>query len=62
MAPISIQTKQRTATGGYIYENFSKLVPYIRLDFKPANPRSTISKWMDFKTYLITEKNYESIS
>jgi hypothetical protein len=51
--------KATDSNGRYIYENFSKLVPYIRVDFKPADPRSTISKWIDFKTYLITQKNYK---
>jgi hypothetical protein len=50
--------KATDSTGKTIFENFVKLVPYIRLDFKPNNPRSTVSKWMDFKTYLITEKSF----
>jgi hypothetical protein len=50
--------KATDSTGRLLYENFSKVVPYIRVDFKPLNPRSSISKWMDFKTYLINEVNY----
>ncbi|MDP9041894.1 MAG: hypothetical protein M3N30_07920, partial [Bacteroidota bacterium] len=50
--------KATDSTGKVIFENFSKLVPYIRVDFKPSGPRSSISKWMDFKSYLITEKSF----
>jgi hypothetical protein len=54
--------KATDSTGKMIFENFVKLVPYIRLDFKASNPRTTISKWMDFKTYLITEKSFGQFS
>ena len=54
--------KATDSTGKSLFENFSKLVPYIRLDFKPSNPRRTVSKWMDFKTYLINEKSFEQFS
>jgi hypothetical protein len=50
--------KATDSTGKTIFENFAKLVPYIRVDFKPSNPRSTVSRWMDFKAYLITEKTF----
>jgi hypothetical protein len=50
--------KATDSTGRLLYESFSKIVPYIRVDFKPAGPRSSIIKWMDFKTYLITETNF----
>ena len=42
-----------------LFEYYSKLVPYIRLDFRPSNPRSTISRWIDFKTYLIQEQTFD---
>jgi hypothetical protein len=51
--------KATDSTGNLLFENFSKLVPYIRVDFKPSNPRATIRKWMDFKTFLITEQTYD---
>ncbi|HET7002646.1 MAG TPA: M1 family metallopeptidase, partial [Puia sp.] len=54
--------KATDSTGKTIFENFVKLVPYIRLDFKPSSPRSTVSKWVDFKTYLITEKSFGQFS
>jgi hypothetical protein len=50
--------KATDSTGQTLFENFSKLVPFIRFDFKPSGPRSSIHRWMDFKTYLITEKTY----
>jgi len=50
--------KATDSTGGLLYESFTKIVPYIRVDFKRQNARSSISKWMDFKTYLINEVNY----
>ena len=51
--------KATDTTGKVLFEYFSKLVPYIRLDFKPTNPRSTISRWIDFKTYLIQEQTFD---
>ena len=48
----------RDSSGTILFENFSKLVPYLRFDFKKRSPRSTLEKWMDFKTYLIREKNF----
>jgi hypothetical protein len=54
--------KATDSTGKTIFENFVKLVPYIRLDFKSPGPRSTISKWMDLKTYLITENSFGNFS
>ena len=50
--------KATDSLGNILFENFSKLVPYIRFDFKPLNSRSTVSKWMDFRSYLITEKSF----
>ena len=59
----SFDTNKATdSTGKTIFENFVKLVPYIRLDFKPSSPRTTVIKWMDFKTYLITEKSFGQFS
>jgi hypothetical protein len=54
--------KATDSTGRSIYENFIKVIPYIRMDFKPSSPRSTISEWIDFKTYLITEKTFGNFS
>jgi hypothetical protein len=50
--------KATDSTGQVLFEYYSKLVPYIRVDFKPSNPRSSISKWMDFRTYLIREQSF----
>jgi hypothetical protein len=54
-------TNKATDTSGKVlFEYFSKLVPYIRFDFRPSGSRSTISRWMDFKTYLIQEQSFEN--
>jgi hypothetical protein len=50
--------KETDSTGKLMFENFFKLVPYIRVDFKPSSPRSTVSHWMDFKIYFISEYTY----
>jgi hypothetical protein len=50
--------KATDSTGRLLYESFSKIVPYVRVDFKRQNARSSVSKWMDLKTYLIDETNY----
>jgi hypothetical protein len=50
--------KGTDSTGSFLFEDFLKLVPYVRVDFRKTNPRSSISKWIDFKTYLITETNF----
>jgi hypothetical protein len=44
------------STGLALFESFSKIVPYLRLDLKKKFARSTVEKWIDFKSYLITEK------
>jgi hypothetical protein len=54
--------KATDSSGQLLYENYSKMVPYIRVEFKPSNPRSSINKWMDFKTYLINEANYDQFN
>ncbi|MDP4212392.1 MAG: M1 family metallopeptidase [Bacteroidota bacterium] len=48
----------KDSTGTILYEGFSKLVPYLRIDFRKYSPRSTLEKWMDFKSYLIHEKGF----
>ncbi len=50
--------KATDSTGHLLFEYFSKLVPYIRFVFRPSNPISTVSKWIDFRTYLITEQTF----
>jgi hypothetical protein len=52
--------KATDTTGKVLFEFFSKLVPYIRFDFRPSGSRNTISRWMDFKTYLIQEQSFDN--
>lgn len=48
----------KDSTGSPLFEGFSKLVPYLRFDFKKSFARNTQEKWMDFKSYLINEKSF----
>ena len=43
-----------------LFERFFKIVPFVRLTFKNKTARSTSEKWIDFKTYLITEKEFNN--
>jgi len=52
--------KGTDTAGSVLYEYYSKLVPYIRVDFKPSHARSSVSKWMDLKIYLIREQSFEN--
>lgn len=38
-----------------LFGGYYKLAPYIRITFPTANPRSTVEKWLEWKTYLIGE-------
>jgi len=42
-----------------VFEKFQKIVPYIRLTFKNKSARSSLERWIDFKTFLITEKKFD---
>ena len=39
------------------YLNFTKIVPSVKYVFANNNPRSTLTKYLQWKTYFITEKN-----
>jgi hypothetical protein len=45
-------------TGHKLFENFYKVVPSLRFYFKHPL-RSSIVSWVDFRTYLITEKTFD---
>ena len=49
-----IDSNGTTITGG-----FSKVVPSLRLTFPNHSARSTIEKWIEWKTFLIGEKGFE---
>jgi hypothetical protein len=42
-----------------IFENFSKIAAYVRLTFKNKTTRSSIEKWIEFKTFIINEKEFD---
>ncbi len=50
------------STGSYLFESFSKLVPYLRLDLRKSFARSTMEKWIDFKSYLINEITFKGFA
>jgi hypothetical protein len=41
-----------------IFGGFYKVVPSIRLTLKNENARSSVEKWIDFRTYIIGEKGF----
>jgi hypothetical protein len=45
------------SNGHHIFGGFYKVVPYVRLYFPKSSPRSTQDSWLEWKTYLIGEKN-----
>jgi Peptidase family M1 domain len=45
------------SNGHQIFGGFYKVVPYVRLYFPKSSPRSTQDSWLEWKTYLIGEKN-----
>lgn len=50
------------STGSALFESFSKLVPCLRLDLKKSFARSTLEKWVDFKSYLINEITFKEFA
>src|SRR5579862_1379996 len=47
--------------GNKIFEGFYKIAPSIRFTLQNKNPRSTIEKWAEFKTYIIGEKAFNYV-
>jgi hypothetical protein len=43
-----------------IFSGFAKIVPFIRLNLKNKTARSSLDKWIEFKTYIINEKNFNN--
>jgi hypothetical protein len=41
------------------FTSFEKIAPGFRLNFKEKNPRSTISKFLQWKTFFISEQNFK---
>jgi Peptidase family M1 domain len=44
------------SNGHQLFGGFYKVVPYVRLYFPKSSPRSTRESWLEWKTYLIGEK------
>ena len=43
------------STGAKNYLRFSKIVPSVKLIFKNKNATSSVKKWLQWKTYFISE-------
>lgn len=41
-----------------IFGGFYKMVPSLRMTFKKDNARSSVDKWIDFRTYIIGERGF----
>lgn len=48
------------SSGKKIFGGFYKVVPTLRLTLKKPDPRSTLERWMEWKTYLIGEKGFDN--
>jgi hypothetical protein len=46
------------SNGTTIFGGFYKIVPSIRITLKNENARSSVEKWIEFKTYFIGEKGF----
>lgn len=46
------------SNGSKITGGFNKLAPGIRLSFKNRSARSSVDKWIEFKTFLISERGF----
>lgn len=44
-----------------IFAGFYKLSPALKLTFNNKDPRSNLEKWLEFRTYLIWEKNFRYV-
>ena len=42
-----------------IFEGFTKIAPALRLHFRPSTAVSTVDRWLEFKTYFITERSFD---
>ncbi len=42
-----------------IYRGFNKIVPSIRFNFRKKNPTSNVEKWIEVKSFFITESNFD---
>ena len=44
-----------------IFGRFSKIVPSLRITFKNRSERSTVEKWLEWKTFLIGERGFNYV-
>jgi hypothetical protein len=48
------------SNGKKIFGGFYKVVPTARLTFRKPSPRSTLERWVEWKTYLIGESGFDN--
>lgn len=46
-------------TGNKIFENFSKVVPFVRFNFKHT-PKSSVTSYIDFRSFIIQDKKFDN--
>ncbi len=49
------------SNGNKLFGGFYKISPSVRFTFKNENARSTVEKWVEFRTYIIGEKAFNYV-
>lgn len=47
------------SNGRKVFGGFYKIAPYLRFSFRNKNARSTIEKWIEWRTFIIGEKAFD---
>ena len=49
------------SNGTEVFGRFNKVVPSLRFTFKNRSERSTVEKWLEWKTFLISERGFKYV-
>jgi hypothetical protein len=49
------------SNGSKVFGGFTKITPSVRLSFKNKSELSSVEKWLEWKTYLISEKGFNYV-
>ena len=49
------------SNGNKVFSNFSKIVPSVQVHLNNKDPRSTINRWFDVRTFFISEKGFNYV-
>lgn len=49
------------SNGNKVYAGFHKIAPALRFTFNNNNPRSSIEKWLEWRSFLIWENNFRYV-